>query len=279
MSKYDGDPSWVDPDNDPPTANDEDEEQMPLFGTGKLSLASPAVDQKGESKANYGSVDEEEVSEETPRLAHHEDPFVADEAEDISTITGGDFEQSNKPTAPPMPQTPRQNPCLWLFHLIEGIAVIAFLCIVTIQALPLFLTSVRNIGILELGLKAYISFFCLLFIMVELDVPIGWLRDSSLLSIYFSRGFIYSFVGLICLEQSFSERVKDVIYHAKDDFHVAWVPLFMQISSSFVLGIGMLYMLLGTCCLKRLRDSMKRREKEEWKEFRRAMREYRDNVP
>lgn len=39
-------------------------------------------------------------------------------------------------------------------------------------------------------------------------------------------------------------------------------------------AIGVLYMLMGVCCLQGLRDKLKANEKEEWKKYREAMKNW-----
>jgi predicted membrane protein len=95
----------------------------------------------------------------------------------------------------------------------------------------------------------------------------------------FSRGFLYSFIGLSALEEAYSERVLDMIAHAKDQFHVSWFSLFIQISSWMMLALGIIYMLIGLCCLKTLRDKVKAENKEKWETYREAMRVYRQTNP
>jgi hypothetical protein len=46
-------------------------------------------------------------------------------------------------------------------------------------------------------LRLYISIFCVVFILVEYDAPIGFLKESMVLQNYFSRGFVYSFLGVV----------------------------------------------------------------------------------
>lgn len=174
-----------------------------------------------------------------------------------------------------MPHAPRVNPCLWLFHLLQGVAVLTAFCLLATQLIPIVIVLISNyhdpLGFLNLALKAYISLFCIVFIFVETGVPVPLVRDSPLLQSYISRGFIYSFLGLICVEESYSERVKDLVQHGKDEFHVGWVSIFMQISSWFMLGVGSLYMLMGIFCLKGMRDRMHEKEREDWKIYRQEL--------
>ena len=103
----------------------------------------------------------------------------------------------------------------------------------------------------------YISFFCVSFILVESDIPVPFLKDSPILNNWISRGFLYSFIGLIGVQEAYSERVEELVGHANDRFHVAWVPTFMQISSWIMVATGYIYMLMGLCCLKGLRDRLR----------------------
>jgi hypothetical protein len=70
-----------------------------------------------------------------------------------------------------------------------------------------------------------------------------------------------------------------MIAHSKDQFHVSWFSLFMQISSWMMLSLGIIYMLIGLCCLKALRDKVKKEHKQKWETYREAMRVYRETNP
>ena len=84
-----------------------------------------------------------------------------------------------------------------------------------------------------------------------------------------------SFVGLICVEEAYSERIRDIVSR-KDEFHVGWAAIFMQISSWLMLAMGVLYMLLGICCLKHLKDKMRDDEREAWRNYRRDMKQWKE---
>lgn len=49
----------------------------------------------------------------------------------------------------------------------------------------------------------------------------------------------------------------------------------MNISAWMMLALGFVYMVLGACCLKALRDKLKRDQKAEWAAYKEAMRVYR----
>jgi len=50
----------------------------------------------------------------------------------------------------------------------------------------------------------------------------------------------------------------------------------MQISSWLMLGNGILYMLMGICCLKRQKDRLREEEIEAWKNYRKEIKEWRE---
>lgn len=93
--------------------------------------------------------------------------------------------------------------------------------------------------------------------IVELEIPIPFIKDSAIFNNWTSRGFLYSFIGLIGMEEAYSSRVEDLVGHASDSFHVAWVPMFMQISSWIMFAIGCMYMVMGICCLVRWRNKLR----------------------
>jgi hypothetical protein len=188
-------------------------------------------------------------------------------------------DDSFKKAAIAKPHMPRQNPCLWCFHLLEGFATIVSLCLLVTQVLPLFYVRFSDfagqIDFLSLALKVYISFFCLFFIATELGLPLPPVQASPMLQNYTSRGVLYSFLGLICVQEAYSERVKDMVDHRDDAyFHVGWAAIFMQITSWLMLGVGVVYILLGVCCLKRLRDRMEQDEKVTWANYRQGIAEW-----
>lgn len=254
---------------------------MPLFGTGDLSLQdpedpkSPAKTESTKSK-KYGSVHEEEDDEETSKKKNASKKDDDEDDEHATTVSKSSASAaliSNKPHVPP------QNACLWLFHLLQGIGVVASLCLFATQIIPICIIPrhdiLSKIGILSLALKLYIACFCVVFIIVESDLPVPFVRTSALLQRFLSRGFLYSFIGLICVEEAYSENVRDIV-HGHDEFHVAWAAIFMTLTSWIMTAIGLMYMLMGILCLQRVRDRLKEKEKEAWREYRKALKEWKD---
>jgi len=254
-----------------------------LFGDGGLNLQDPSEEKstttsttassKEQTKKNYGALsppsddantEEEKLEEGVVLLNEDEAAYVKTKMVDPETLK---------------PHKPGQNPCLWLFHWLEGVSTVAAFCLLVTQILPFFLVRFRDIpqriGVLNMALKVYISLFCVLFIFNETEAPVPLVRRSALLKPFFSRGFLYSFLGLICVEEAYSERVKDIVSHAaSDEFHVGWAAIFMEVTSWLMLSCGVVYLLLGMCCMKGLRDRIKQNEIDAWKKYREEMKEW-----
>lgn len=191
-------------------------------------------------------------------------------AKDDDSSTAGRTSSVNSGTVVTMastkPHVPPQNPCLWLFHLLQGVAALTSVFLLISQVLPFMMGS--NVGVLSAILKIYVMLICLAFVVVEAELPVPIMRKSMLLTAFFSRGFIYSFIALVCTTEAYSERVDDQIAHSSQRFYIGWSPIFMQVSSWMMFAIGAVYMMLGMCCLRGWRDKMKQKEKDDWHQYR-----------
>ena len=262
-----------------------------MFGEGTIKLEDD-IEQASDLLTEYGSLKSktsQTKDREAPGDAATDDSFATTPPETPPKAASSKKDTKTlKPAITPRtaailrvkPHVPPQNPCLWLFHLLQGIGVVASVMLWTTQVIPLFLSRgnvVAQVGWANLALKGYISAFCVVFMAVESDMPIPFLLQSNLLQRYFSRGFLYSFLCLICVQEAYSERIRDIVHKGQQsNREVGWAAIFMQLSSWLMLGVGTLYMLMGLCCLKRVRDRMKEKEQNEWKEYRAAMKEWKD---
>jgi hypothetical protein len=241
---------------------------------GTSAPSSPA-----RKSSEYGAVNTSSAtttSEEEGLILHHDDTAEREDAD--------------------APQRPKIDPCLWVFHFVEGLTAISALFLLLTQIAPVLLLkketeslqqqqhggggggdNAHPLSLTAIVERLYLTIFCLLVIVTESSAPIPIVRDSQILQNYCSRGFLYSFIGIICLEEAYSERVKGLLANVAnvDGFHIAWAALFMEFSAWLMLAMGMLYMVLGILCLKLLRDRMVEREKKHWKTFRQELAEWR----
>jgi len=268
MTNEDHSPSWLDEGND---TGHRSSEASPLLGSGKIDLTDaenteifgPASKPTYGSSASGGGGDDDD-DEEKRKKAASKDMFEDEPA----------GEEDTKDPKKHKPDIPTPNMLLAVFFFLEGCGILSSLALLATQIIPIWLLTIKQMGLLPFLLKIYVSLFCILFMTVESDPPIQALKNAAFLRGYLFRGFLYSFVGLSCAEEAYSERVKDMLSHAKDTFHVAWLSLFIDISSWVMIGLGAIYMLLGICCMKGVRDRMKTDYKKRWKTYREHMKIY-----
>lgn len=262
-----------------------------MFGEGELNLTDPPSEDKNITSE---AAKQKETKNETSDYGAIQKATLPEDENDFNKLEEGETsgtvllqksqaeyvksKMSNPETL--KPHQPNINICLWMFHLLEGVATVAAMLLLVTQILPLFLIKSREIpvklGILNMALRIYISLFCLIFIMTETGAPIPLIRKSILLQPYLSRGFLYSFLGLICVQEAYSERVKDIVSHGSEEFHVGWAAIFMEATSWLMLSCGIIYFLMGICCLKRMRDRYQQREIDEWKRYREEAKQWKE---
>mmetsp|Transcript_14321 Transcript_14321/g.23170 ORF Transcript_14321/g.23170 Transcript_14321/m.23170 type:complete len:343 (+) Transcript_14321:1008-2036(+) len=172
------------------------------------------------------------------------------------------------------PERPTRGWCLDVFFFIEGCAILTCVSLLATQVLPLILIPISEIEPVTFVLKIYISLFSILFMIVESDLPVPYVHQAIFLQTYSPRGFLYSFLGLTCLQEAYSERVDDMIAHASDKFHVAWFALFLQVSAWSLCILGALYFAMGLFCLKRFRDKLVHEHRAKWSLYRQEMKEF-----
>ena len=233
------------------------DEKTPLMGSGTASLTDPEIPEPLST----------DIVCQTP---NDEDTIIGKLLSNKASKMPKDW-QDDASTGPAVQVivSPMKNCFLHFFHWLEGLAIMACIGILTTQLIPLIVVPLKQLGFLQTVLRIYISLFTVIFILIELRVPWVFLKKAYLLQTYFSRGLLYTFLGVIVMEEAYSGRIDDMVHHASSDFHVAWAPLFMQISSWFVFVIGCAYMLLGVCCLQLFRDNLDQKHKQQVEEFRR----------
>ena len=96
------------------------------------------------------------------------------------------------------------------------------------------------------------------------------------------RGFLYSFIGLIGMEQDLAIRVEEISAGSASvlgpDFLTLFAMLFINITAWTIIGVGILYMLLGIVCMQGLYDRLEKEHREkvsEWKRKRNVEEKFR----
>jgi hypothetical protein len=150
-------------------------------------------------------------------------------------------------------KVPLRTCCHSFFILIQGIAIISNFAMIAIQLIPIYIWP-TTISIIQKVVRYYIAFFNLTLILAELDV-IQSLKN------WISRGLIYTFLGVIALDQRYT-MIKYGFLNVKaktntnfgDTWNELWTSIFIEIGSWVIIGIGCTYVFLEIICMRRYRD-------------------------
>mmetsp|Transcript_15924 Transcript_15924/g.22147 ORF Transcript_15924/g.22147 Transcript_15924/m.22147 type:complete len:257 (+) Transcript_15924:117-887(+) len=164
-------------------------------------------------------------------------------------------------------QPPSKPIILRVFNLFETFGVITCLRLLAMQLAPLFFTPLDQFSWLQIWLRCYVSLCCLLFALVEIEVKLPFIQDNNILQSWIGKGFLYLFIGLVGLEERYIVLVEDIQQqekahirskHAYDEIHVdSWAALAIAGASFFMVILACLYVLLGMCCMRKWRDTMR----------------------
>jgi hypothetical protein len=153
--------------------------------------------------------------------------------------------------------------CYNIFVLINTVAILCQFGLLVGQILS---TMYVHSDVLQIALRVYIGLFCIAFMGLEADL---FLQNNYILGAFWSRGIVYSFIGLIGVEQSIALRV-DMLHMAHIESMLSQVvSLLLHLSSWAMVCLGGLYFAMGLLCMQYLRDRLyaeeqKRIEHDEW---------------
>jgi hypothetical protein len=115
------------------------------------------------------------------------------------------------------------------------------------------------------------SVFALLLLLIEFPdtFPImqtGPQNPPFSLYNWIPRGIFYIFLSVICFEQQIVVRALDMDQHySTSSRFFDTVPIIL--AAWFMLVTGVMYVLLGMCCLQRVMERVRAEEKESWIEY------------
>lgn len=108
---------------------------------------------------------------------------------------------------------------------------------------------------IQVILRVHILIFCLTSIVAELQYK-TLLKYLPALENWVYRGFLYSYTGLIGVEESHSVRV------SPDTAMANFISVLVKMPSYAMVAMGCLYMLLGMCCCNRVRQGIEDRHEK-----------------
>ena len=152
---------------------------------------------------------------------------------------------------------PRRNCCHAMFIFLSVVSVLTCLAMIVSKVLPLFLTNdIHEQSYVQLAIRGYIAFFCLIFILAEVEAPI--VRTNGNLQNFISKGFNYTFVAAVAMGQiEATLAVKSIKKVSEGPLGIDWSEIsviFVELPPWIMGGVGLLYMVLGLLCMRAVRD-------------------------
>ena len=142
--------------------------------------------------------------------------------------------------------------CFMFFAAITTLSVIV---LAFMSASQVILLLKKHLPPLQFSLRLYILIFCLIFILVELDWPPQIMRNLPTNN-WLMRGWIYSFLGLVGMEEAFAVLVSDS--STNNVLGSDLISIFIQLASWGMVLIGVLYFGLGILCMRRLKEKVRK---------------------
>lgn len=138
-----------------------------------------------------------------------------------------------------------RTPLHRFFICYTSLSILALTCCLTSQILMIVYKS--HMGAVQLSTRAYGAIFAVLGVFIEFEAGQG--IQNSVLMNWCARGFWYSYLGVMGLEESI---VVDVA--SSDIQDAAYVSVFVRASSMAMIGLGIGYFVMGCACLRSVRD-------------------------
>ncbi|CAM9360624.1 unnamed protein product [Choristocarpus tenellus] len=134
----------------------------------------------------------------------------------------------------------RRGCLLNTFVVVNAVTVLVAMGVGAAQVLVL--VNNTTLSPVAIAIRCYNVLFCFAIIFAELE----WtqtVRELSILHSWMPRGTIYSFVGLLTLEEENEKGLDE-----------GSASMYVTVIGWIMVAIGVLYFLMGLCCVKRLRD-------------------------
>ena len=146
---------------------------------------------------------------------------------------------------------PRRKPLHVFFILISILTALSALNMGIGQFLGI---AFAQVGPIQYVMRIYVILLCVLTILNELEWP-SFVRESTILSWWVTRGAFYCFIGVLGLEEN------DVDIYKVNGRNAALG--YIKVVAWLMIGCGILYFVMGVVCLqfvlKRMREDYKQR--------------------
>jgi len=166
------------------------------------------------------------------------------------------------------------------FDAIRYLTILASFAMLCMQIIPLFILNTNDITGLQYFVRLYLIIFCVSFILLESRIPL--LRRLTIFPSYENnwilRGFMYTFIGIIGMEQDVAMKVEDIATSKAatnsilgPNYGFLFASLFIAITTWVMVGVGVLYMVLGVMCLQKWYERLEKEYSNKVTEWKRNM--------
>lgn len=272
-------PSWLIEDDE---SNSKKHEQSPLLANAMTKDTSYG----GQSQSSHSNVEENygDVPPAKTENPWHVEPGSSDSDNESDEESADESVQKSLPVATAWPEevqedrppaktdgmgkkvVVRRSACHSFFILVQTSSCFGNLGMMATQLVPVF---VCNIELLNSIVRSYLALFAFFFLIVELELPCLKKQSSSN---WIFRGFMYTFLGTITLDQRtemISEGVLAKTRLPEEYWNEIWASFYIYISSWWMIINGFVYFFLGLLCMRQVRDKCR-------KEYRTKIRKYAD---
>jgi hypothetical protein len=156
-----------------------------------------------------------------------------------------------------------------VFFVIETYALLTCLTLLNSQLLPIIFIPFSKFDKGYFALKIYMCLFSILFMVVEIDRPIPCIDNTIFLVTYVTRGFVYTFFGLICFEEAFIGKLQKQA--STSILNISWFAIANRVAAVSLISLGALYFLMGIFCLQKIRNKYVYGDRAKWKSDRNSM--------
>lgn len=167
-----------------------------------------------------------------------------------------------------------------LFDIVRYLAIFASGAMLFQQFLPIIGLDKEEITGLQYFVRVYLIIFCVSFILLESRIPLLKRLTFPAHDNWILRGFMYTFIGIIGMEQDVAIKVEDIASGTTNilgpDYGNLFASLLVAITTWIMVGVGVLYMILGVMCLQQWYERLEKeyqKKVEEWKRKKKRERE------
>lgn len=167
------------------------------------------------------------------------------------------------------------------FDMVRYMAILASCMMLLMQIIPIVILDEGEITGLQYFVRIYLIVFCLSFVLLESRIPLLRRITFPAHNNWILRGFMYTFIGVIGMEQDVAIKVEDIASGASNilgpDYGTLFASLSIAITTWIMVGVGILYMILGMMCLQRWYEKLDeeyRNKVSEWKRKKKREKEF-----